>query len=118
MNTIEIKNPFLGTMFLDLDEEDRIKLLDSNKNYVGYVCTDELEKDVKYYVEKLTKIKKIVGLVDLGFCSNMIFGKSLQDLADSFSRYEYDKGCFGKEVLEEYSNIIGSNYILVDFDEL
>lgn len=126
MSRIKIKNPVLGAMFLDLNEENRIKLLDSNKSYVGYVYTDELEKDVQYYVEKLTEIKDVCEIVELGFCNNMIFGKSINDLVEEYMDYCDDcdysdlsnKFEEAKETIEAYINVIGNDYFLVDFDEL
>lgn len=123
----KIENKVLGTMYLDLSENERIKLLDSNKNYVGYTCYFEFEKEYKEeIINKLSEIKHISDIVNLGFCNNMIFGKSVDDLAEVYQEY-INNNSFGdkeislteaKEEVSDYINVIGDNYFLVDYDEL
>lgn len=127
MEEIKIENKTLGTMYLDLFEEERIKLLDSNKNYVGYICYLEFEKGyIEEIINKLSEIKHISEIVDLGFCNNMIFGKSVDDLAEVYQEYINHNSIFGEEInlieakeeISSYINVIGDNYFLVDYDEL
>lgn len=124
---IKIENKTLGTMYLDLIEEERIKLLDSNKEYVGYIYYTE-EKDIQKTINELIEIKHISDIVNLGFCNNMIFGESFEDIIDEY--IEYNENCDIsdeekewnikelKESISEYINQIGNNYFLVDYDEL
>ena len=128
MELIKIENKYLGTMYLDITEDNRIKLLDSNQEYVGYVCTYELEKDIQETINKLIEIKHISDIVDLGFCNNMCFGKSINDVLDEYDEFiencdideneiEENKSILRKS-LANYINIIGNNYFLVDYTEL
>lgn len=124
---IKVENKTLGTMYLDLFEKERIKLLDSNKEYVGYTCYFE-EKDIQETINKLIEIKHISDIVNLGFCNNMIFGESFEDVIDVY--IEYNENCdiseeekdFNikelKESVSEYINQVGNNYFLVDYTEL
>lgn len=127
MKTIKIENKHLGNMYLDTSEEERIKLLDSNKEYVGYIGYLEFEKGyIEEIINKLSEIKHISEIVNLGFCSNMIFGKSVDDLAEVYQEYINHNSIFGKEInlieakeeISDYINVIGNNYFLVDYDEL
>ena len=124
---LEIENEHLGIMYLDLSEEERIKLLDSNKEYVGYTYYYE-EKDIQKTINALIEIKHISDIVNLGFCNNMIFGESFDDIIEIY--IEYNENCdiseeekdFNikelKESVSEYVNQIGNNYFLVDYTEL
>lgn len=124
---IKIENKHLGNMYLDTSEEDRIKLLDSNKEYVGYTCYYE-EKDIQETINELIEIKHISDIVDLGFCNNMIFGESFEDVIDVYTEYIEDCDISEetkdfnikelKESISDYINVIGNNYFLVDYDEL
>lgn len=127
MKEIKIENKVLGTMYLDLTEDERIKLLDSNKNYVGYTCYLDFEKGyIEEIINKLSEIRHISEIVDLGFCNNMIFGKSVDDLVEVYQEF-INHNSFGeeeislaeaKEEISDYINVIGDNYFLVDYDEL
>lgn len=124
---IKIENKTLGTMYLDTSEEERIKLLDSNKEYVGYTCYYE-EKDIQETINELIEIKHISDIVNLGFCNNMIFGESFEDVIDVYTEYIEDCDISEetkdfnikelKESVSDYINVIGNNYFLVDYDEL
>ena len=116
---IKIENKHLGTMYLDVSEEERIKLLDSNKNYVGYVEDDDLPRKIA----ELEEMTNIYDIVDLGFNSNMMFGKSIEDVVETYMDYidgyvEENDANEIKESLSEYINVIGNNYFLVDYHEL
>lgn len=121
---IKIENETLGTMYLDLNERKRIKLLDSDKEYVGYIYYFE-EKDIQKTINDLIKIKHISNIVDLGFCDNMIFGESFDDIVEIYIEHietSEEENDFDikelKESLSEYVNQIGNNYFLVDYTEL
>ena len=119
---IKIENKHLGTMYLDVSEEERIKLLDSNKKYVGYVCTFD-DHDLSRKIAELEEMANIYDIVDLGFNSNMMFGKSIEDVVETYMDYidgyvEENDANEIKESLSEYINVIGNNYFLVDYHEL
>lgn len=127
MKEIKIINKVVGIMYLDTSEEWRYKLLDSNKNYVGYTCSWDEENDLEKIIIKLINIKDITEIVNLGFCNNMIFGKSTNDLLDTYSEFVYNSDYYERdsfnikeieETIEEYHNQIGDNYFIVDYDEL
>ena len=122
MKEIKVVNKVLGTMYLDVSEEERIKLLDSNKEYVGYVCTFD-DHDLPRKIAELEKMTNIYEIVDLGFNSSMMYGKSIEDVVETYMDYidgyceENDVNKI-KESLYEYINVIGNNYFLVDYHEL
>lgn len=119
----EIKNK-LGTMYFEI-VEDKFKLYDENKEYIGYVevATDFLHmEDIALLPLQLSQIEHISEIVDLGFCSNMMFSTSHKDVIyqlEVFYREEDED--FDEEYFYDIDfpvNVIGGNYFIVDFTEL
>lgn len=119
----EIKGK-LGTMHFEI-VEDKFKLYDENKEYIGYVevATDFLHmEDIVLLPLKLANIEHISEIVDLGFVSNMIFSTNHKDVI-------YQLEVFYREEDEDFDeedfydndfpvNVVGGNYFIVDFTEL
>lgn len=119
----EIKSK-LGTMYFEI-VEDKFKLYDENKEYIGYVevATEFLHmEDIVLLPLKLAQIEHISEIVDLGFCSNMMFSTSHKDVIyqlETFFREEDED--FDEEDFYDCDfpvNVVGGNYFIVDFTEL
>lgn len=116
----------VGTFYIgDADDDNNAyEVLDSNKNFIGRVYIEDLEK----FVKDLKSITHISDICDLGVCDWMIFASSKEDLLEELNNYiqeennKYDEHSelFTLEDLTygeyEFYNIVGDNHILVDLD--
>lgn len=128
----EIKTK-LGVLYHKIEEE-RFKLYDSDKEYIGYISTLDLDtNDLTKAIKQVEEIKNIYDLVDLGFGINMMFATDKEDLEDMFLEYDFE--CEEEdyqeyiethtteeyeELIKEYDlpiNRVGENYFIIDYTE-
>lgn len=115
----------VGTFFL-IDAQDDVtayEVLDSNKNFLGNVYT----QDKKRFVRRLKAIEHISDICDLGVCDWMMYAKSKEELLEVLNnyiqeenqKYDDDSDLFTMDDLEygkcEFYNIVGNNHFIVDF---
>lgn len=128
----EIKTK-LGVLYYKIEEE-RFKLYDSDKEYISYISTLDLDtNDLTKAIKQVEEIKNIYDLVDLGFGINMMFATDKEDLEDMFLEYDFE--CEEEdyqeyiethtteeyeELIKEYDlpiNRVGENYFIIDYTE-
>lgn len=128
----EIKTK-LGVLYYKIEEE-RFKLYDSDKEYIGYIMEWHLDtKDLTKAIKQVEEIEEIYDLVDLGYGMNMMFATDKEDLEDMFVEYDFEGKDEDyqeyiethtteeyKELLKEYDlpiNRVGENYFIMDYTE-
>lgn len=100
----KINNSYLGTFYIEelenREEQDRVKLFDSDENYLDYLSleryddTDPTEEEqYQGYIEMLEGFKNIPDLLDW-LATNYVFVGSLASLENS-----------------EWANVIGTEYM-------
>ena len=119
LKKIELKN-MVGAFYYGLDVIDNAcyNLFDENKNYISsfYAPTQAKLKDK---INRISEIYDIACLVDLGFCLNISWGYSLEELYEQFldlCNYDDEEYTY-EEFLENVPiNVVGKTYFIVDLE--
>lgn len=116
----ELKN-LNGFMFVNRGEIDNSRwcFYDENGEFIDtlYGTDNEIKKDIT----KISKIKHISELVDIGLCLNMMYGRDLNDLLETWNDYIQEE--FEPYTLEEFKenipyNKVGDFYFVVNYTEI
>lgn len=117
----EIYNNKLGFMYFEI-VEDKFKLYDEYEKYIGYVemASGRLTlEDIALLPLKLSEMYHITEIVDLGFCSNMMYGDSEKSVLRQLKWFAEENGYenFNEDELDIDINELGQYYFIVDYDE-
>ena len=76
-----------GTIYIEefdaRDEEDRVKIYDSNNNYLDYIYT-ESEEDYNARVQDIQGLETLEDLLEYLMLDNYTLGKDYEDFLDDF----------------------------------
>lgn len=116
------------------ETQDKLKLFDSDKEYIGYVgIENKSTNEILELINELLNIEHISDLVDLGYGLNMMFANDKEDLEDMFVKYDFE--CKEEdyqeyiethtseeyeELIKEYDlpiNRVGDDYFIMDYTE-
>ena len=116
------------------ETQDKLKLFDSDKEYIGYVgIENKSTNEILELINELLNIENIYDLVDLGYGLNMMFAKDKEELEDMFVKYDFEGKEGGyqeyiethtseeyEELIKEYDlpiNRVGDDYFIMDYTE-
>ena len=127
-NLREIKTP-VGTIYIEnfffREEEDRVKLYDSDKRYLDYFTTESIFETAKVkncshivlieeYIKNMEKKSTIAELLDYISLSWDEYSVDWEVIADSLvERTEHQINSVGELLENEWVNKIGDYYILI-----
>lgn len=108
---MELKTNF-GTIYIEdfdaKDEEDRLKIYDSNNNYLDYMYI-ESEKDYNARVQDIQGLETLEELLDYLMIDSYTLGKDYEDFLDDFQGLDLT---IEEMQTNEYFNKIGDTLIL------
>lgn len=123
----KINNSYLGTFYIEelknREEQDRVKLFDSDKNYLDYLPleryddTDPTEEErYQGYIEMLEGFKSVPDLMDwLDMDYYWFIGSKSDAIKEWNKEYAYCNWIIDEQSIEanEWVNRIGDIYILI-----
>ena len=116
INNKNINGNFFIENFDKREEEDRVKIYDSNENYLDYLPLEEydtpIEEQYNNYVEMLESFKTIEEMMDWLVCDCEFIGKKSE--AIKYVLTEWNLPDEETDPLDnEWVNRIGDTYIIV-----
>ena len=116
INNKNINGNFFIENFDEREEEDRVKIYDSDENYLDYLPIEEddtpIEEQYNNYVEMLESFKTIEELMDWLVCDCEFIGKKSE--AIKYVLTEWNLPDEETDPLDnEWVNRIGDTYIIV-----
>ena len=119
INNKNINGNFFIENFDEREEQDRIKIYDSNKNYLDYLPLDQIDVDdtpieeqYNNYIEMLESFKTIEEMMDWLVCDCEFIGKKSE--AIKYVLTEWNLPDEETDPLDnEWVNRIGDTYIIV-----
>lgn len=119
INNKNINGNFFIENFDEREEQDRIKIYDSNKNYLDYLPLDQIdvndtpiEEQYNNYIEMLENFKTIEEMLDWLVCDCEFIGKKSE--AIKYVLTEWNLPDEETDPLDnEWVNRIGDTYIIV-----
>lgn len=121
----KINNNYLGNFYIEelenREEQDRVKLFDSDENYLDYLPleryddTDPTEEEqYRGYVEMLESFKNVVDLMDWLVCDCDFIGNKDQTIKYLHEELNWDLPSEDYNPLDnEWVNRIGDIYIVI-----
>ena len=119
----KINNKYLGNFYIEelenREEQDRVKLFDSDENYLDYLPLERyddtdptLEKQYNGYVEMLEGFETVPDLMDWLVCDCDFIGNKLEAIKYVLTEWNLpDEECDPLD--NEWVNRIGDVYIIV-----
>ena len=116
INNKNINGNFFIENFDEREEEDRVKIYDSDENYLDYLPIEEddtpIEKQYNNYIEMLENFKTIEEMMDWLVCDCEFIGKKSE--AIKYVLTEWNLPDEETDPLDnEWVNRIGDTYIVV-----
>lgn len=118
INNKNINGNFFIENFDEREEEDRVKIYDSDENYLDYLPLEEddtpIEEQYNNYVEMLEQFKTIEEMIDWLVCDCEFIGN--KDRTIEYLHKELNWDLPGKDynpLDNEWVNRIGDTYIVV-----
>ena len=121
----KINNNYLGDFYIEelenREEKDRVKLYDSDENYLDYLPLEiyddtdpTLEEQYNNYLEILGRFDTVEGLMEWLVCETEFIGNKYQMLDYLVNRLNWDDISEDYNPLDnEWVNRIGDVYVLV-----
>lgn len=116
INNKNINGKFYIENFDEREEEDRVKIYDSDENYLDYLPLEEddtpIEEQYNNYVEMLEQFKTIEEMMDWLVCDCEFIGKKSEAIKYVLTEWNLP----GEEtdpLDNEWVNRIGDTYIIV-----
>lgn len=121
----KINNKYLGDFYIEelenREEKDRVKLYDSNYNYLDYLPLERyddtdstFEEQYNNYLEILGRFDTVEGLMEWLVCETEFIGNKYQMLDYLVNRLNWDDISEDYNPLDnEWVNRIGDVYILI-----
>lgn len=121
INNKNINGKFYIENFDEREEEDRVKIYDSDENYLDYLPLDQIdvgdtpiEEQYNNYVEMLESFKTIEELMDWLVCDCEFIGNKDQTIKYLHKELNWDLPSKDYNPLDnEWVNRIGDTYIIV-----
>ncbi len=121
INNKNINGNFFIENFDEREEQDRIKIYDSNKNYLDYLPLDQIdvndtpiEEQYNNYVEMLESFKTIEEMMDWLVCDCEFIGDKDRTIEYLHKELNWDLPSKDYNPLDnEWVNRIGDTYIVV-----
>ena len=121
----KINNNYLGDFYIEelenREEQDRVKLYDSDKNYLDYLPLDQIDVDdtpieeqYNNYIEMLESFKTIEEMMDWLVCDCEFIGNKDRTIEYLHKELNWDLPSENYNPLDnEWVNRIGDTYIVV-----
>lgn len=118
INNKNINGKFYIENFDEREEKDRVKIYDSDENYLDYLPIEEddtpIEEQYNNYVEMLESFKTIEELLDWLNCNYEFFGTKKETIQYLHEELNWDLPSKDYNPLDnEWVNRIGNIYIVV-----
>lgn len=118
INNKNINGKFYIENFDEREEKDRVKIYDSDENYLDYLPLEEDDTPIKeqynHYVEMLESFKTIEVLLDWLNCNYEFFGTKKETIQYLHEELNWDLPSKDYNPLDnEWVNRIGNIYIVV-----
>lgn len=121
INNKNINGDFFIENFDEREEEDRVKIYDSDKNYLDYLPLDQIDVDdtpieeqYNNYIEMLESFKTIEEMLDWLVCDCEFIGSKDQTIEYLHKELNWDLPSKDYNPLDnEWINRIGDIYIVV-----
>ncbi len=118
INNKNINGKFYIENFDEREEKDRVKIYDSDENYLDYLPIEEddtpIEEQYNHYVEMLESFKTIEVLLDWLNCNYEFFGTKKETIQYLHEELNWDLPSKDYNPLDnEWVNRIGNIYIVV-----
>lgn len=118
INNKNINGKFYIENFNEREEKDRVKIYDSDENYLDYLPIEEddtpIEEQYNNYVEMLENFKTIEVLLDWLNCNYEFFGTKKETIQYLHEELNWDLPSKDYNPLDnEWVNRIGNIYIVV-----
>lgn len=118
INNKNINGKFYIENFDEREEKDRVKIYDSDENYLDYLPIEEddtpIEEQYNNYVEMLESFKTIEVLLDWLNCNYEFFGTKKETIQYLHEELNWDLPSKDYNPLDnEWVNRIGNIYIVV-----
>ena len=126
INNKNINGNFFIENFDEREEEDRVKIYDSDENYLDYLPLDQIDVDdtpieeqYNNYVEMLESFKTIEEMMDWLVCDREFIGNKDQTMEYLHKELNWDLPSENYDPLKnEWINRIGNVYILISENEV
>ena len=123
INNKNINGNFFIENFDEREEEDRVKIYDSDENYLDYLPLEEddtpIEEQYNNYVEMLESFKTIEGLMDWLVCDCEFIGNKEEMIDHLHDELNWELPSEDYDPLKnEWINRIGDVYILISENEV
>ena len=123
INNKNINGNFFIENFDEREEEDRVKIYDSDENYLDYLPLEEddtpIEEQYNNYVEMLESFKTIEGLMDWLVCDCEFIGNKEEMIDHLHDELNWELPSEEYNPLDnEWINRIGNVYILISENEV
>lgn len=118
INNKNINGKFYIENFDEREEKDRVKIYDSDENYLDYLPIEKddtpIEEQYNHYVEMLESFKTIEVLLDWLNCNYEFFGTKKETIQYLHEELNWDLPSKDYNPLDnEWVNRIGNIYIVV-----
>ena len=123
INNKNINGNFFIENFDEREEEDRVKIYDSDENYLDYLPLEEddtpIEEQYNNYVEMLENFKTIEELMDWLVCDCEFIGNKEEMIDHLHDELNWELPSEDYDPLKnEWINRIGDVYILISENEV
>lgn len=123
INNKNINGNFFIENFDEREEKDRVKIYDSNENYLDYLPIEEDDTPIKeqynHYVEMLESFKTVEGLMDWLVCDYEFIGDKEEMIDYLHDELNWELPSKKYNPLDnEWINRIGDIYILITENEI
>lgn len=123
INNKNINGKFYIENFDEREEEDRVKIYDSDENYLDYLPLEEddtpIEEQYNNYVEMLEQFKTIEEMMDWLVCDCEFIGNKDRTIEYLHKELNWDLPSENYNPLDnEWVNRIGDIYILISENEV
>ena len=123
INNKNINGNFFIENFDEREEKDRVKIYDSDENYLDYLPLEEddtpIEEQYNNYVEMLESFKTIEGLMDWLVCDCEFIGNKEEMIDYLHDELNWELPSEDYDPLKnEWINRIGDVYILISENEV
>lgn len=123
INNKNIKGNFYIENFDEREEEDRVKIYDSDENYLDYLPIEEdetsIEEQYNNYIEMLEKFTTVEELIDWLVCDAEFIGNKEEMINYLHDELNWELPSEDYDPLKnEWINRIGDVYILISENEV
>ena len=123
INNKNINGKFYSENFDEREEEDRVKIYDSDENYLDYLPLEEddtpIEEQYNNYVEMLEQFKTIEEMMDWLVCDCEFIGNKEEMIDYLHDELNWELPSEDYDPLKnEWINRIGDVYILISENEV